>query len=99
MRVARFVGMLVGVVMLVGVATGATPLRGAVVDTQVVATVSSFSPATGAVGTSVVITGTGFTDVSGVQFNGVSASDFSTDSDTRVTATVPTGATSGPIIV
>jgi len=91
--------MLVGVVMLVGVATGATPLRGALVDTQVVATVSSFSPATGAVGTSVVITGTGFTNVSGVQFNGVSASDFSTDSDTRVTATVPTGATSGPIIV
>ena len=61
-------------------------------------TITSFSPTSGPVGTSVVITGTGFTGVSSVTFNNVSAA-FVFNSDTQITATVPTTATTGPIRV
>ena len=61
-------------------------------------TVSAFNPASGPVGTNVSITGTGFTGVSAVKFNGTSAS-FTFNSDTSVSATVPNGATTGPIAV
>jgi len=60
--------------------------------------VTSFSPASGAAGTNVSITGTGFTGVTGVTFNGTTAS-FTFNSDTSVSARVPTGATTGPIAV
>lgn len=60
--------------------------------------VTSFSPGNGGVGTSVTITGTKFHDATSVKFNGVSAS-FSVVSDTSITATVPSGATTGPISV
>lgn len=63
-----------------------------------VPTVSSFSPSVGPVGTSVTILGTQFTLASAVKFNGVSAS-FTINSDTSITATVPAGATTGPISV
>jgi len=62
-------------------------------------TISSFTPASGPVGTAVSITGTGFTGASKVTFNGTSATTFSVGSDTSISATVPTGATSGPIAV
>ncbi len=60
--------------------------------------IASFTPTSGPVGTSVVITGTGFTNVTSVSFNNVNAT-FTVDSDTQITATVPVGATSGPIAV
>ena len=60
--------------------------------------ITSFSPASGAIGTSVVMTGTGFTGVSSVTFNGVSAV-FTVNSATQITATVPVNATTGPIRV
>ena len=44
------------------------------------------------------IYGQRFTGATDVRFNGVSAS-FSVASDTRITATVPAGATTGPIAV
>jgi hypothetical protein len=59
-------------------------------------------PASGPVGTSVTITGTGFDDSSvatGVAFNGTAADSFSVDSNTQITAVVPTGATTGPVSV
>jgi len=56
----------------------------------------SFNPPSGAVGTSVTITGTSFTGATSVTFNGVSAT-FNVVDDTQVTTTVPTGATTGPI--
>jgi IPT/TIG domain len=65
----------------------------------VVPTVDSFTPTSGPVGTSVVITGTGFTGTTDVTFNGTSATTFTVDSDTTITATVPAGATTGPIEV
>jgi len=61
-------------------------------------TISSFSPGSGPVGTSVLIVGTNFTNVTGVKFNRTSAS-FTVNSSTQITATVPPGATSGPISV
>ena len=58
----------------------------------------AFSPTNGAVNTSVVITGTNFSSVLAVTFNGVSAA-FTTNSGTQLTATVPTNASSGLIAV
>lgn len=55
-----------------------------------------FSPATGAQGDTIVITGTNFNGASSVTFNGASAS-FVVNSNTQITATVPVGATSGLI--
>jgi len=61
-------------------------------------TITSFTPTSGPVGTSVSISGTNFTGATTVTFNGVSAG-FTVSSDTAIQATVPTGATSGPISV
>jgi hypothetical protein len=60
--------------------------------------ITSFNPTSGPIGTSVVITGTEFTGVQSVRFNGVSAT-FTVNSNTQITATVPSGATTGPIEV
>src|SRR5206468_1092437 len=51
-------------------------------------------PASGPVGASVVITGTNLTGVSAVQFSGVTAT-FTVNSNTQITATVPSGAATG----
>jgi hypothetical protein len=61
--------------------------------------ISSFSPTSGPVGTSVTITGTGFTGATAVAFGGVNTSSYSVNSDTQITASVPSGATTGPITV
>ncbi|MGA2281073.1 MAG: DNA/RNA non-specific endonuclease [Verrucomicrobiota bacterium] len=60
--------------------------------------ITGFSPSSGAVGDSVVITGTNFTSASAVTFNGVSGA-FTVNSATQITATVPTNATPGLISV
>ncbi len=61
-------------------------------------TISGFAPESGGAGSSVTISGSGFTGVTTVRFNGSSAT-FSIVSDTRITATVPSGASTGPISV
>ena len=60
--------------------------------------VTGFSPAGGPVGTRVNITGTSFTAPVSVSFNGIPAVTV-TGSGTSVTATVPAGASSGPVSV
>ena len=60
--------------------------------------ITSFTPASGLVGTSVTISGTNFTGATTVTFNGVSA-NFTVTSATTIQATVPTGATTGPLSV
>jgi hypothetical protein len=64
---------------------------------KVTPTLLSFSPTSGTVGTPVVLTGTGLTQTTKVTFGGVAATTFTVDSDTQVTADVPTGAVTGKI--
>ncbi len=60
--------------------------------------VTSVSPASGPVGTSIVITGTGFTGATSVTVGGVSAA-FTVNSSTQITATVPAGTPAGVVDV
>jgi|GEM_PF-3138655 len=60
--------------------------------------ISRISPSSGPAGESVVITGARFTGTMTVKFAGANA-EFKLDSDTQITATVPSSATSGPITV
>jgi hypothetical protein len=55
-------------------------------------TISSFSPTSGPVGTTVTITGSGFTGTTRVLFGVVKATSFTVNSDTSITTTVPVGA-------
>jgi CSLREA domain-containing protein len=68
-------------------------------DFTINAGISSFSPSSGPVGTSVTITGSGFTGATTVTFNTIRATIFKVVSNSTITATVPTGATTGPIKV
>jgi len=61
--------------------------------------IRNFSPTSGPVGTQVKITGVSLMQTSAVSFGGVAAIEFSVNSDTQVTATVPAGALTGPITI
>jgi len=63
-----------------------------------VPTISSFSPTIGPVGAAVTINGNNFTGATNVAFNGTAAS-FTVNSNTQITATVPSDATTGKISV
>ena len=62
-------------------------------------TISSFTPTSGTIGNQVVVTGTGFTGATAVTFNGVAAANYTVNSDTKITATVPNAASKGKIAV
>ena len=62
------------------------------------ASITSFSPGLGRLGTNVVITGKNFVGTTAVKFNTVVAS-FMVDSNTQITATIPAGANTGLINV
>ncbi len=78
---------------------GGTVDIGAYESSFVPPTITSFTPTSGTIGTSVVITGANFTGATSVTFNGTSATTYTVNSDTQITATVPTGATTGTISV
>ncbi|MFN9111689.1 MAG: beta strand repeat-containing protein, partial [Bacteroidota bacterium] len=61
-------------------------------------TITSFTPASGAVGTTVTITGTNFQAITAVTFNNVAAS-YTVVSATSITAIVPSAATTGAVRV
>ena len=65
---------------------------------RVVPTIKKFSPTSGTVGTPVVITGMSLSQTSAVKFGTVVAT-FTVNSDTQVTATVPSGAVTGKISI
>ena len=60
--------------------------------------INSLQPLNGPVGTTVTVTGTGFTDATSVKFAGFPA-EFTAVSDTQISTTVPTGAESGELTV
>ena len=60
--------------------------------------VSSFSPTSGPVGTAVTVSGSGFTGATAVDFNGTAAT-FTVGSDSSISTSVPSGATTGAIAV
>lgn len=66
---------------------------------RVVPQIKSFTPTSGPIGTSVVITGSGFAGAIHAHFGGVLAASFTVDSDTQITATVPSGAATGKVSV
>jgi hypothetical protein len=66
---------------------------------DVIPQITSFAPASGPVGTAVTITGVSLTQTTAVTFDGVAATDFTVDSDTKVTSTVPTDAKTGKIAI
>jgi len=61
--------------------------------------ITGFSPASGAVGATVNLSGVGLSGITAVKFNGTPATTFSTGAGTSSTAVVPTGATTGKISV
>lgn len=65
----------------------------------VVPKITSFSPTSGPVGTSVAITGNSFTGTTQVTFGGVAATSFQVINDTQVDALAPAGAATGKISV
>jgi len=83
---------------LVTVTTGATTLTSNNTF-RVTPTFPSFSPTSGPVGTPVVLTGTGLTQTTKVTFGNVKATTVTVNSDTQVTANVPTGAVTGKITI
>jgi hypothetical protein len=82
---------------VVTVTTGATTLTSPQTF-KVKPKITSFTPPSGPVGTPVTITGTGLLQATKVTFNKVVAT-FTVVSDTTITTTVPTGATTGKIAV
>jgi Polysaccharide lyase/IPT/TIG domain len=60
--------------------------------------ITGFNPSSGALGTTVTISGSNLAGATAVTFNGTNAS-YTLNSSSQVTATVPSGATSGPISV
>jgi len=62
-------------------------------------TITSFTPTSGPVGTTVTITGTNLTDITWVKFNGTVSSSVTPVSATSLKAVVPAGATTGKISI
>ncbi len=66
---------------------------------HVIPQISSFSPTSGPAGTTVTITGESFTQVAAVTLAYQYPMKYTVDSDTQITATIPTGTTAGEISV
>jgi len=81
-----------------GTAVSATNFTVGTVTPPPAPTISGIAPTSGPAGTAVTITGTNFSAVSAVRFNGVGAS-YSVVSSTRINATVPAAASTGAVTV
>jgi hypothetical protein len=62
-------------------------------------TITGFVPATGGPGTTVLISGSNFTGVNSVSFNGAGATTFTVLGDNLISVVVPAGASTGPVTV
>jgi len=65
---------------------------------RVMPALTSFTPSSAPAGSTIILNGSGFDDASNVHFDGAAAT-FAVDSDTVITATVPSGAATGKITV
>ncbi len=84
------------------VTVGGTASNGASFTVVAAPSITSLSPTSGNIGTVVTITGTGFGSTQGsstVKFNGTTATSISSWSATSIKAAVPSGATTGNVIV
>jgi hypothetical protein len=68
------------------------------ITTTVTPEISGLSPTSGAVGTTVTITGQNISGATAVTFNGTPAAIVS-DTATKIVTSVPTGAATGPLTV
>lgn len=82
-----------------GGVTAASPGNFTVTVAVPAPTITGFAPTSGAALSTVTITGTNFTGATSVTFGGVAAATFSVDSATQITAAVPAGAVTGPVVV
>lgn len=85
-----------------GTLTVTTPSSGPLssnVPFRVIPQTESFFPKSGPEGTVVLIEGVSLTQTTQITFGGVAAKKFTAYSDSEVTATVPTGATTGRITI
>ncbi len=100
-RVQRILGHVDPLTSLSGMMTtgGRLDLAAAVNAAVPAPTITSFTPASGPVGTVVTLSGTHFNGATKVAFHGTAATTFSVNSATKITATVPAGATTGTIAV
>lgn len=71
----------------------------AVATNPMVPTLTSFSPTAGLTGTTVIITGTGFTGATAVRIGGISASSFVVNSDNEISAVVSGTSVTGSVSV
>lgn len=88
-------------ITLTDLTTGCTASAGYTVTQPAAILLSTISPASAVAGTSVVITGSGFTGVTDVKVNNVSVglSNYTVNSTTQITMTVTAAMTSGLITV
>ena len=69
------------------------------INFRVIPSIKSFTPTSGPVGTTVIITGVSLTQTTKVTFGGVKATTVVVNTDTQVTANVPAGAKTGKIAI
>ena len=76
----------------------AAPVRRSAAENLAQFAIASFSPCAGQIGSTVVINGSGLGKTTSVSFGGVPAS-FAVTAAYQITATVPSGTTTGSIVV
>lgn len=62
-------------------------------------TLAGFSPPSGAVGYTLILSGTSLTQTKKVSFGGNKSASFTVNNDSQVTVTIPAGAVSGKIVI
>ena len=71
----------------------------AIAVTQSVPVINSFTPTAGLTGTTVIITGAGFTGATAVYIGGVAVTSFTVDNDTQISAVVSGSSVTGSVSV
>lgn len=69
------------------------------ISNSVLASIQSFSPAAGAIGSTITITGSHFTGTTSITINGTTVTNYTVVNDSTITLTVPAGATTGAVTI